>query len=346
MSYRTIQLHADKKHQKQINEVLADPVIIDQWLLFQNDNRVYYEILVRGDDTQKMMDKIQTFLSAEIPENTIGVDRDEKIDVRVIVGDVLAVWPRNERKEKQRTSHFNGLSREELYQDVSQRTEMTTTYFLLVILSTIVAAIGMIHDDTAVVVGAMVIAPLLGPNLALALSTALGDFKLMLKSVYTNVAGLAIVFGLGYLVGHMLPTDFSSEALMRRTSVNYESIVLAIAAGSAGVLSLATGVSSVLVGVMVAVALLPPATAVGIMLGAGQYTLAGGAALLLAVNIVCINLSAKVVFLIKGVRPLSGGEKKLARKSMIWYLVLWTVTLSGLAFLIHYAQQLDAFNGN
>ncbi len=346
MSYRTIQLHANKKHQKQITEVLNDPVIIDQWLLFENNDRVYHELLVRASDTQKMMDKIQTFMGAEVPANTIGIEMDSKLDVRVIVGDVMAVWPRNEQEEKKRTSNFTGLSREELYEDVSRSTEMTSTYFLLVILSTIVAAIGMISNDTAVVVGAMVIAPLLGPNLALALSTALGDIDLMLKSVYTNLAGLGIVIALGYLVGHVLPTDFSSDALMRRTNVNYESIILAISAGAAGVLSLATGVSSVLVGVMVAVALLPPATAVGIMLGAGQYTLAGGAAILLSVNIVCINLSAKVVFLIKGIRPRTWYEQKQAKKTMWFYLALWTLTLGGLAILIHYAQDMDAFKEN
>lgn len=346
MSYRTIQLHANKKHQKQINEVLNDPVIIDQWLLFENDQRVYHELLVRSSDTQKMMDKIQTFMGIEIPDDTIGVAKEEKLDVRVIVGDVMAVWPRNDDEEKKRTSNFTGLSREELYENVSRSSEMTTTYFLLVILSTVVAAIGMIENDTAVVVGAMVIAPLLGPNLALGLASALADFKLMLKAAYTNLAGLAVVIGLGFFVGQVLPTDFSSEALMRRTSVNYEGIVLAISAGAAGVLSLATGVSSVLVGVMVAVALLPPATAVGIMLGAGQYTLAGGAALLLMVNIVCINLSAKVVFLLKGVGPRTWYKKKLAKKTLWAYLAVWTITLGGLAFLINYAEGIDAFNGN
>ena len=57
MSYRTIQLHASKQYLKQIKEILDDPVVIDQWLLFENKERVYREILVRGSDTQKMMDK-------------------------------------------------------------------------------------------------------------------------------------------------------------------------------------------------------------------------------------------------------------------------------------------------
>ena len=338
MSYRTIKLLSPKKYQKQVVEILKDPVIIDHWEFQDKPNVICREMLVRASDTQKIMDKIESFLGPEVPDRAVGVKPIS--GVRAIVKEVKAIWPRNDKEERKSTSTFTGLSREELYNEVSRNASITSTYLLLVILSTIVAAIGMIHDDTAVVVGAMVIAPLLGPNLALALSTALGDFRLMLRSFYTNTAGLLIVIALGYLVGTILPTDFSSDALMRRTSVNYEGIILAICAGAAGVLSLTTGVSTVLVGVMVAVALLPPATAVGIMLGAGQYPLAGGAAMLLSVNIVCLNLSAKVVMFLKGIRPHSGHEQKMARKSMIIYVMIWTVTLAGLAALIFYSKEL------
>ena len=244
------------------------------------------------------------------------------------------------KQEEKNRSNFQGLSREELYNEVYGNASITWTYLLLTVLSTIVAAIGMIHDDTAVIVGAMVIAPLLGPNLALALSTALADLRLMLRSIYTNIVGVTIAIGLGYIVGLVLPTDFSSEELMRRTSVNYEGIVLAMCAGAAGVLSLTTGVSSGLVGVMVAVALLPPATAVGIMLGAEQYALAAGAGLLLAVNLVCLNLAAKVVMYLKGIRPHSWHDQKTAQKVTSIYVAVWTISLIGLAGLIYYSKEM------
>ena len=338
MSYRTIKIFAAQKYEKQINEILIDPVIIDQWEADQGDGMLCHELLVRGSDTQKILDKVENFLSPEIPDRAIGVN--QKPDARVVVKEVKAIWPRNDKEERKQSSNFKGLSREELYNEVAQNASITGTYILLVILSTIVAAIGMIHDDTAVVVGAMVIAPLLGPNLALALSTALGDTRLMLRSIYTNTVGLIIVFALGHLVGHVLPTDFSSDALMRRTSVNYEGIILAICAGAAGVLSLTTGVSTVLVGVMVAVALLPPATAVGIMLGAEEYYLAMGAAMLLAVNIVCLNLAAKVVMFLKGIRPRSWYDQKIAKRATGAYVVVWTLTLIGLVALIYFSKDL------
>ena len=89
-----------------------------------------------------------------------------------------------------------------------------------------------------------------------------------------------------------------------------------------------------LVGVMVAVALLPPTATLGIMLGAGRTQLAIGAAILLAVNIVCVNLAAKMVFLLRGIKPRSWLEKQKATQSMTTYLVIWVFSLAILLIVI------------
>ncbi len=111
-------------------------------------------------------------------------------------------------------------------------------------------------------------------------------------------------------------------------------MALALASGAAAVLSLSTGLPSVLVGVMVAVALLPPTATMGLMLGAGKFKLAVGAGLLLAVNVVSVNLSAKVTFLARGIKPRTGLEKQKARQSMTAYIIFWLVTLGVLIFAI------------
>jgi uncharacterized membrane protein len=85
---------------------------------------------------------------------------------------------------------------------------------------------------------------------------------------------------------------------------------------------------------MVAVALLPPTATLGIMLGSGQTKLAVGAALLLAVNIVCVNLAAKIVFWVRGVKPRSWLEKQKANQSMVTYLVIWVLSLTFLLVVI------------
>jgi len=192
----------------------------------------------------------------------------------------------------------------------------------------------------AVVIGAMVIAPLLGPNLALSLGTALGDLLLIRRSLQTNLAGIFLAVFLSAVLGIFWPSELTAPELLIRTEAQFDSIALALASGAAAALSLITGLSSILVGVMVAVALLPPAATLGLMLGSGNFTLAAGAGLLLAINIVCVNLSSNLVFLVKGISPRSWMEKQKAKKSMIIYVVGWLVMLGLLMYFIYLRDSL------
>jgi uncharacterized hydrophobic protein (TIGR00341 family) len=261
---------------------------------------------------------------------------------RIIIMPVDAVLPRKEdaaEADKGRTPS-GSQTREELYNGIERGARLDSTFLMLVFLSTIVASIGLIENNIAVIVGAMVIAPLLGPNIALAFSTSLGDRELMWQALKTNLAGLSLTLVMTIAIGMIWPTYLNSFEILVRTDVKPDGIVLALASGAAAVLSLATGLSSALVGVMVAVALLPPAATLGMMLGSGQFNLALGAALLLAVNVVCINLAAKVMFLLKGVRPRTWLEKRKARQSLTLYFLIWIVTLLILLIAILARQQL------
>ncbi|MDO8839888.1 MAG: TIGR00341 family protein [Parvibaculum sp.] len=221
-------------------------------------------------------------------------------------------------------------SREEIHEEVARNSELDSTYLILTALSGVVAAIGLLNNNVAVIIGAMVIAPLLGPNLAFALGTALGNHALMLKSMMTNVIGIGLTIVLGVVIAFLWTEDFDAPELLSRTRVGYDGIALALASGAAAVLSLVSGLSSALVGVMVAVALLPPAIAIGLMLGAGNFDAAFGAATLLGVNIVCINLAAQTVFVVKGIRPRTWWEKKTSTASLGINFGMWLVLLVAL----------------
>jgi uncharacterized hydrophobic protein (TIGR00341 family) len=170
--------------------------------------------------------------------------------------------------------------------------------------------------------------------LSLALGTALGEKRLMWRSIGTNLAGLALTLALSFLIGLLWPVNINSPELLARTDVGLDSVALALASGAAAVLSITTGLSSALVGVMVAVALMPPAVTLGLMLSSGQYSLAIGALLLLAVNVVCLNFAANFVFIAKGVGPRTWHEKKQARRSTVFSLIFWTVLLAVLMLVI------------
>jgi uncharacterized hydrophobic protein (TIGR00271 family) len=162
----------------------------------------------------------------------------------------------------------------------------------------------------------------------------------MWQALITNLTGLSLTLAMAIAIGMLWPSYLDSFEILVRTYVKPDGIVLALASGAAAVLSLATGLSSALVGVMVAVALLPPAATLGMMLGSGQFDLALGAALLLAVNVVCINLAAKLMFLLKGVKPRTWLEKRKARQSFTVYILIWVVTLGILLAVMLLRQQL------
>jgi uncharacterized hydrophobic protein (TIGR00341 family) len=327
---RVIEIVADASNLDTLTGIAEQHAVQDFWYgkMLDYGRRVLH-MLVDDASRQAVVDALQSQLG--------GSD-----SARIVIMPVDAVLPRKEEAvQADKAKVASGTqTREELYNGIERGARLDSTFLMLVFLSTIVASIGLIENNIAVIVGAMVIAPLLGPNIALAFATSLGDRELMWQALKTNLAGLSMTLAMAIAIGMIWPSYLNSFEIIVRTDVKPDGIVLALASGSAAVLSLATGLSSALVGVMVAVALLPPAATLGMMLGSGQFNLALGAALLLAVNVVCINLAAKLMFLFKGVKPRTWLEKRKARQSFTLYILIWIVTLAVLLSAIIARQQL------
>jgi len=111
-------------------------------------------------------------------------------------------------------------------------------------------------------------------------------------------------------------------------------IILAFASGIAGALSFTKGISQALVGVIVAVALLPPLVVTGILLGSLHWSQALGSFLLFSINVVCINLSSVVTFLTQGITPKKWWEKQKSKQSIKKAILIWTSMLLVLVLLI------------
>ena len=209
----------------------------------------------------------------------------------------------------------------------------------MTILSTVVVAIGLLKNNVAVIIGAMVIAPFLGPNVALALSTNLADEKLGINALKTLLSGILIVLLLSAGMGYFFETDPTIPEIAMRTKASLSDIILALASGCAGVLAFTTGLSSAVIGVMVAVALLPPLTVCGLLVGTGKFSLGIGAFLLFITNIICINLAGVITFLIQGVSPRVWWEADKAKKAARKALVLWSLILFVLVVIIYLWQK-------
>ncbi len=325
---KIVEVFADISYQDIITTIAEHHDVAFVWTGHKSeDGTCYIRILVGNEKRQELLDALQ---------GALGNSQTAKIIVLAPEAALPRLEENNGENGKKGKKGKNVITtREELYNQIAANSNLNNTYTVLVILSTIVVAIGLLEDNVAVVIGAMVIAPLLGPNIALAFSTALGDMDLMWKSLKTGLTGLAIALVLSVIIGILWPLHLESRELLSRTEVGLDSIALAMASGAAAVISMSTGLPSVLVGVMVAVALLPPTATMGIMLGAQKFDLATNAGLLLAANIVSVNLAAKVAFLAKGIKPRTWLEKKKARQSMSLYIFFWVFFLLVLVTIIY-----------
>lgn len=330
---RLIEIVADAGHTDTLASIADQHEVTDYWCgAPADDGRRSFRMLVDDQSRQPVMDALQNILGGS------G-------NARIVVLPIEAVLPREVEDSKASAA----ATREELYTQIERGARIDSNYLLLTFLSTVVAAIGLVEDNVAVVVGAMVIAPLLGPNIALAFGSSLGDGDLILKALKAGGAGLGLAFLLSLGIGFAWPVEIGGGAtptgsaeILARTDVGVDGVMLALASGAAAVLSLTTGLSSTLVGVMVAVALLPPTATLGMLTGAGHLHLAGGAGLLLAVNVVCVIVAAKLVFMVKGVKPRTWYERRKARQSTLVYGAFWVALLVVLLLVMYVRHQVLA----
>jgi len=301
--------------------------VLGHWSYGIDDDQRLDRMLVDVDETEALLDWIDecvyteyrvTIQSVEATLPRPGVDEAEENEEAPVADD---------EETEEDDSSVARVGRAELYEYARTASDVSTTYYALVLLSTVVAAGGMLRDQTAVVIGAMMIAPLIGPNISLALATTLGDTSLLTQSIQANVRGVALAFIAAFGMGLVVPVDPTTGEVALRTVIGLADIALAGAAGAAGALSVTRDGSTSLVGVMVAVALLPPIVAMGLLLGAGHLPETGQAGLLTVTNVVSLNLAAVCTFLALGVRPREWREVEQARTSTRVALTLWGIAL-------------------
>lgn len=193
------------------------------------------------------------------------------------------------------------ISIDELKQDVTDMTSPNSSTWILTLLSAVVAAAGLYRDSATILVGAMVIAPLLGPSVGLSLGLIHLDRRLLGISLREMIIRSLIAFTFSAVLGYFLNVDPTLSEISSRTVAGVSDIVLALASGAAGAIALCTAASSTLIGVMVAVALMPPLVTAGLLLGSGNSSWSGGLQLF-AVNLACIVISGMIVFLVRKIR--------------------------------------------
>ncbi|MEN6348847.1 MAG: TIGR00341 family protein [Syntrophomonas sp.] len=196
-----------------------------------------------------------------------------------------------------RSVKLNKDNKARIYRTICELSQPTLSFYLLVVLSTIIASFGLLVSSTAVVIGAMLVAPLMGPIFGIALGVSNGDRRLIKTSVFSELIGIIIAVTIALLIG-LIPIRLGLSAeILSRTEPTIYDIIIALFSGLAGAYALVDEkIGSTLPGVAIATALVPPLATCGICLSLQEWSLAGGAFLLFFVNFLAIELAAAIVY--------------------------------------------------
>jgi len=198
------------------------------------------------------------------------------------------------------------LPAEVVLKAVREGSEPSRVYWVMNALATVIACYGLLANSPAVVIGAMVVAMMLGPISGVALGLNESDGALLRSALRTLVGGIVWIVAIAIVVGFIHRDVPLTDEILSRTDAKLFDLIIALAGGAAGAIAvLSPKVGTAIVGVAVATALVPPLAVAGMLIARAEFDLAGGAMLLAFTNIVAIQLAFSAVFWLGGYRQLT-----------------------------------------
>ena len=214
MPLRLLEVRFSEDHLERLPERIEDLRLIHYWVSGSAEGVSTARFLLDAEDTEALSDRLAEMMGSHEAFRLILFPVEATLPL-------LKEEPEPEEEAVEESPPEEAtprrISREELYEDVSQASKTTRIYLIMVALSSVVAAVGLIRGDLAIVIGAMVIAPLLGPNIALSLASTLGDLELARKSLKAIGAGVATATAISVLLGMSLTVDPSLPEISART---------------------------------------------------------------------------------------------------------------------------------
>ena len=223
-----------------------------------------------------------------------------------------------------------------VYRSMNQNARATVDFYVLILLAAGIAFLGLLLNSSSVIIGAMLIAPLMNPMLAMANAIVMGNLRMLRSAASSVLNGVILAVGISAFLALMLfaiagelePTD----EILSRTSPNVLDLLVALLSGAAAAYAVSRSqLASALPGVAIAAALVPPLCVVGFGLGTGKLDIALGSGLLFLTNLAAIIVAAAVIFLLVGFRPpirLERGEQaRLGLKTALMVLLVIAIIL-------------------
>ncbi|UII56835.1 TIGR00341 family protein [Cytobacillus spongiae] len=203
-------------------------------------------------------------------------------------------------KQKRKRYNLSEHERNRIIKKIGQESQPDAYFYIMVVLSCSVATYGLLSNSTAVIIGAMLIAPLMNPILGGALALITGNNRLLRVTIKAELIGAMIAIVLSTLLTLFLPVAVLTPEVLARTEPTLIDLIIALASGAAGTYAICYRAGATLPGVAIATALMPPLCVVGISIAKQEFHLAGGALLLFFVNMLAIHVIGILIFKIAG----------------------------------------------
>jgi len=232
-----------------------------------------------------------------------------------------------------------------VYRGMQKNARANIDFYVLIILSAGIAFLGLLLDSSSVIIGAMLIAPLMNPILAMAHGLVMGNMRMFWQAANSTLTGVIMAVGMSAFLALTLfalgaglePTN----EILSRTSPNLLDLLVALLSGAAAAYAVSRSqLAGALPGVAIAAALVPPLCVIGYGVGTGQFDIASGAALLFITNLAAITVAAAAVFLLLGFRPpvrIERGEQ--ARHGLTVSLVVLGIVALVLVVFTYFSGQ-------
>jgi len=237
-----------------------------------------------------------------------------------------------------------------VYNEIATGSDPGLRFYIMVAASTAIASFGLISDSTAVVIGAMLVAPLMTPILGLSLALVRGNALLLGRAIQAITVGTLLTVALAACFGFLMPGLEATPEMLARTKPNLLDLLVAVFAGLAGAYAMVDEhLSPALPGVAIATAIVPPLANSGLCIALGAYHGAAGSFLLFFTNFLSILLVAAILFIVSGmVRDIKLiTTKDLVRKfgwATISFIIVTALLTKSLYDIIEYKRTKYAIN--
>ena len=225
------------------------------------------------------------------------------LSLKASIPDITLIEEDEDKKKKKIVSQR--ISTEEIKKNLEDTSKLSLDFFLFVFLSALVSGVGLILSSPIILIASMILSPLMSPILGVSFGIVSKEYKMVRVGMLGQVFGLLISIGTGILLGIVVLIFFAPPIItlemLARGFPSFFDLIVAVCAGVAVGIGITGSIKTSLIGVAIAVALMPPAVNIGLAMMYNDPQLSLGSFILLIMNIIAINICAIIVFKLKKV---------------------------------------------